>query len=381
MSLHSCSAHVRSVQSRFLGVLAVCLTFLAMGSGGRAPAGSVATATTLRAAAAQHHLLMGTAADSDLLSEPQYASILHSEYSVLEPESEMKFDEVHPSPDQYAFSGPDALVSFAERNSMKVRGHNLLWHEALPDWLLKPAQPWTPSALNKILSDHIATVAGHYRGKVFAWDAVNEPFNEDGSMRDSIWYNKPGIGYAGKGTKMVEKVLRWAHTADPNAKLFVNEFGAEVMNKKSDAVYRMAKDFVQRGVPLSGIGLQLHVDSGFSGQRKLTSLARNIQRLTQLGLEVQFTEVDVRLPNSNSANLGAQAKTYVGLLNVCLENPKCTLFQTWGFTDRHSWVPESSPGFGWALPFDENYRKKPAYTAMLKQLETPLHEIVQPSTR
>jgi endo-1,4-beta-xylanase len=333
-------------------------------------------AQTLRAMAAKHHLQMGAAASSSHLSQTPYASTLAREYSELEPADEMKFDAIHPEPDAYDFAGPDALVAFAQTNSMKVRGHTLIWHRALPSWILVrswmqaqngPSAPWTPKALNKILAEHIATLMSRYRGKIYAWDVVNEPFDEDGSMRSSIWYEKPGIGFAGEGTKYIEQALIWAHAADPDAKLFVNEFSAETMNKKSDAMYEMAKDFRSRGVPLNGIGLQLHLESDFNS---FDSLRRNIHRLAELGLEVQFTEVDVRLRDDSDSSLRAEAEIYKNLLESCLGEPACTLFQTWGFTDAYSWIPEAYPGFGWALPFDPVYRKKPAYDAMLKTLQS-----------
>lgn len=351
-----------------LFVLASGVAFLFLAHHGRGSSRPTGT-DTLRAAADRHHLLIGAAVDPDLLSDPNYASTLRTEYSVLEAENAMKFEPIHPEPDRYDFEPADKLVAFAEANGMKVRGHNLLWYRQVPGWVISPATPWTPAALNKVLADHIATVMGHYKGKVYAWDVVNEPFNDDGSMRSTIWYDKPGIGYAGQGVKMIEQTLRWAHAADPNAKLFVNEYGAEAMNAKSNAVYAMAKDFVKRGVPLSGIGLQLHVSTGFDQPGALDELNRNVKRLAALGLEVQFTEVDVDLQSGNAFSLGAEANTYKDLLKICLKQPQCTLFQTWGFTDKDSWISQSYPGHGWALPFDQNYGKKPAYHAMLKELE------------
>ena len=312
---------------------------------------------------------MGTAADSEFLSEPLYASTLAAEYSQLEPENEMKFGPIHPEPATYNYDGPDQLVAFAMAHDMKVRGHNLVWHEQVPDWVTSPEVPWTPATLSQVLADHIANVVGHYKGKVYAWDVVNEPFNDDGTMRSTVWYNPPGIGFAGEGTKTIEQALRWAHAADPDAKLFVNEYGAEVLNRKSDAVYAMAKDFVKRGVPLSGIGMQLHISTAFDQPGTLDALSRNIQRFAALGLEVQFTEVDVQLHDGGAVSLAAEANTYKDLLGACLHQPACTAFQTWGFTDKHSWIPDKYPGDGWALPFDQNYRKKPAYFAMLKELK------------
>jgi len=337
---------------------------------------------TLRGAAAKHDLLMGAAAYSTRLDEePIYAETLAREYSVLEPESELKFDPIHLQPSTYNFDGPDKLVAFALAHSMKVRGHTLVWHEQVPVWVLYPKTPWTPAALGQVLHDHIATVMGRYKGKIYAWDVVNEAFNDDGSMRSTVWYDKPGIGYAGEGTKTIEQALRWAHEADPQAKLFVNDYGAEILNRKSDAIYAMAKDFVARGVPLSGIGMQLHISPDFDDLENLASLRQNIRRLAALGLEVQFTELDVKLPNPSGFNLGAQADTYKDLLGICLTQPACTLFQTWGFTDRHSWIPAYSKGYGWALPFDENYQKKPAYNAMLKKLHAGGHTGPRPPAR
>jgi endo-1,4-beta-xylanase len=339
-------------------------------------------AQTLRDAAAKHDLLMGSAAHSKPLgAEPIYGATLAREYSVLEPESELKFDPIHLQPSTYNFEGPDKLVAFAQAHSMKVRGHTLVWHEQVPVWVLYPKVPWTPAALGKVLQDHIATVMGHYKGRIYAWDVVNEAFNDDGSMRSTVWYDKPGIGYAGQGTKTIEQALRWAHQADPSAKLFVNEYGAEVLNKKSDAIYAMAEDFVKRGVPLSGIGMQLHISPDFDQPENLASLRQNIRRLAALGLEVQFTELDVRLPSASGFNLGAQADTYKDLLGICLAEPACTLFQTWGFSDRHSWIPDYFKGFGWALPFDDNYQKKRAYAAMLKKLDSRGHAGPRPPVR
>jgi len=374
------AGRIESVQLFSLPRLAICgLVVAAVASPGckrESIAQTSDAAQTLRGTAEKHHLLMGAAVDSPCLWQDPYAATLAREYSVLEPANEMKFDSIHPKPESYDFVGPDALVAFAQTHSMKVRGHTLLWHRSIPDWISVtgwmhaqegPSAPWTPEALNKVLAEHIATVVGHFRGKVYAWDVVNEPFNDDGSMRSSIWYDKPGIGFAGQGTKYIEQALIWAHAADPGAKLFVNEYGAETLNQKSDAVYAMARDFLRRGVPLNGIGLQLHVGADFNS---FGPLRQNIHRLAELGLELHFTEVDVRLRDNSASSLRVEADIYKDLLDACLREPACTLFQTWGFTDRYSWIPEALPGYGWALPFDESYRKKPAYGAMLKKLQS-----------
>ncbi len=218
------------------------------------------------------------------------------------------------------------------------------------------------------LQDHITTVMGHYAGKVYAWDVVNEAFNDDGTMRDTIWYDQPGIGFAGMGTQYIELALGWAHAADPNAQLFYNDYNAEPMNVKSDAIYAMAQDFKNRGVPLDGVGFQLHIDLSFDDPTTLASFTSNLQRFAALGLNLHIPELDIRLSDSSAASFNAQAKLYGEIARICVQQPACKLFQTWGFTDKHSWIPGAFPGWGWALPWDANYQKKPAYFSIRNAL-------------
>jgi endo-1,4-beta-xylanase len=214
------------------------------------------------------------------------------------------------------------------------------------------------------LLDHITTVVNHFGSKVYAWDVVNEAFNDDGSMRDSIWYNQPGIGFAGSGTPYIEQALQWAHAANPNAKLFYNDYDAETINQKSDAIYAMAKDFKKRGVPLDGIGFQTHVTLNFDNPEKLASYAKNLKRFAKLGLDLHITEMDIRLNDSSTTSLNRQAKLYAEITELCLQQKHCKMLQTWGFTDKHSWIPGFFPGMDWGLMWDANYQKKPAYSAV-----------------
>jgi endo-1,4-beta-xylanase len=352
------SRHAASV------VLAFCLPVLEPGHAARVPV-TPPDASTLRQLGDARHILIGTAVMSRFLDEPNYPDILASEFSQLQAENEMKFGVIHPRPDTdphpYDFTGGDKLVAFSESHKMVVRGHTLVWHNNVPDWLKKGN--FTPQQLAKILEDHIATVVQHYQRKVYAWDVVNEAFNDDGTMRSTLWYDKPGIG-AGAGTKYIEQALGWARAADPAAKLFYNDYDAEVINPKSDAIYAMAKDFLRRGVPLDGIGFQTHVSLKFDDPEKIKSYRKNLERFAKLGLELQMTEIDVRLDDSSAASLTAQAKLYGEITRLCVEQPACKAWQIWGFTDKHSWIPGFYKGQGWALLWDENYQKKPAYEAV-----------------
>jgi endo-1,4-beta-xylanase len=204
-------------------------------------------------------------------------------------------------------------------------------------------------------------VVDHYRGKVFAWDVVNEAFDEGrntGKLRSTLWYDKPGIGLADKGYAYIESCFRWAHAADPDALLFYNDVEAEAMNAKSDAIYAMVKDFRSRGVPIDGVGLQMHLSNLHP---HVASISENIGRLTALGLKVHITELDVSLPvdangNASTADLQSQGDVYRQIASACLSHAGCTAIQTWGFTDKYSWIPWfTKHARGAALPFDREY--------------------------
>lgn len=325
-----------------------------------------AQAQPLREAAKERGIRIGAAAASGYLNERDYTDALAGEFNQLQPENDLKWATVHPGRTAYNFKPADALVDFAQAHDMAVRGHTLLWHQSNPSWLEKGS--WTSAELSEILSDHIRTVVSHYAGKLYGWDVVNEAFNDDGTLRESIWYNKPGIDLSGTG--YIEQAFRWARAADAKALLFYNDYGAEGLNAKSDAVYRMVRDFRARGVPIDGVGLQAHfTKSGVS----LSALESNIARLTALGLQVQITELDVRLPvngagRASDADLAVQAKLYGDLTRVCLKFALCTAVQTWGLTDKHSWIPGFFPGFGAGLPLDASYNRKPAHAAMRESL-------------
>ena len=331
-----------------------------------------AFAQTLREAAMPSGVLVGAAARPDQLSEPAYAATLAREFNMLEPEDVMKWETIHPAAETYDFSQGDRLVAFAISHQMKVRGHTLTWHQQNPSWLVDGRH--SPDELARILEQHIKTVVGHYRGKVFAWDVVNEAFDErvPGKLRSTLWYDQPGIGGAGKGSAYIEDCFRWARAADPDALLFYNDVEAEVMNAKSDAIYAMVKDFRRRGVPIDGVGFQMHLANLHPD---VASIGENIGRFTTLGVKVHITEMDVSLPldadrNARPADLQLQADVYGQIASACLAHAGCTAIQTWGFTDKYSWIgSHSKHSQGAALLFDREYRPKPAYEALRKALE------------
>ena len=325
---------------------------------------------TLRVTAEKSGMLIGTAVRPSLLLEPSYSATLAREFNLVEPEDAMKWWVVRHDR-SFDFRQGDEVVQFAQAHGMNVRGHCLVWDHDNPKWLTEASL--SPAQLSGVLHEHITTEMKHYAGVVFAWDVVNEALNEKGETKDSIWYNRPGIGMSGKGTAYVAQAFWWAHEADPQALLFYNEAEAEGLNAKSDAVYAMVKDFKRHGVPIDGVGLQLHI-SGTDYDTE--ALGRNIGRLTDLGLQVHITELDVSLPLFGGsvpleAYLQNQADLYGRIVTTCLAHRGCTAIQTWGFTDEWSWIGSHSHGArGAALLFDKSYRPKPAYDAVLGALRS-----------
>src|SRR6266436_8337096 len=198
---------------------------------------------SLRSLAQARGMYIGTVVNVDALqSEEQYRGVLAREFNIMTPEVSLKFDATEPELNHYDFDGGDTIVAFAKAHNMQVRGHTLVWYRALPSWLT--AGNFSRSELMDILRQHIFTEVSHYRGQVNIWDVVNEAVNNDGTLRDSIWLG-------GIGPQYLDLAFRWAHEANPQARLFYNDYGGEGLGPKSDAIYALLKSLLQRGVPIN----------------------------------------------------------------------------------------------------------------------------------
>jgi endo-1,4-beta-xylanase len=324
------------------------------------------TGSALRDLAAPSGLLMGAAADASLLPLTAYSQALGREYGIIVPENDLKFAETEPVPHQFSFCAGDRLLAFAQANGIKMRGHNLVWGVYNPAWLTSGS--YTPAQASLILQEHINAVVGHYKGQLADWDVVNEAISDSPpyGLKASYWLTQLGNNY-------MDTAFQWAHAADPNAKLFYNDYGGEGLGGKSDGIYNYVKGMLSRGVPIHGVGLQMHVTPGNVPSQ--ANIAANMARLAALGLEVHVSEMDVKLPvdsngTASAADLAAQATTYQNVFAACQAAPNCTEFLTWGFTDSHSWIPSTYPGYGAALLLDANYQPKPAYAALSGDLRS-----------
>jgi GH35 family endo-1,4-beta-xylanase len=323
--------------------------------------------TPLRDLAALKGKNIGTAVGSAFYdgSDSAYKDTIKREFNMVVCENEMKFDATEPQQNVFDFTKPDQLVAFAEQNGMAVRGHNLVWQGALPDWLLNGK--WTRDTLLAVMKNHITQVVTHFKGRIKEWDVVNEFLDETQSdgLRKSIWRNIIGPDY-------IDYAFKYAREADPNALLFYNDYGIQNSEiSTSNLAYNIVKKMVARGVPIDGVGFQMHCyfnmyDDTYAG------IDKNVKRYAELGLKVSITEMDDRLEKPIIPDdYIKQAEVFRGMMNICLSNPNLTSFMMWGFTDKYSWIPETYPNYDNGTIFDRNYNPKPAYFALYDSLIRP----------
>ncbi|WP_304454963.1 endo-1,4-beta-xylanase [Nocardiopsis sp. YSL2] len=336
----------------------MCATALLAFTGPWADGGPPTGSGDLPVLARANGVDLGVAVAVDpLLGDGGYRDVVGGHYTSVTAENTMKWDHVQPERGVFDWSGPDAMVDFAEAHGMNARGHTLLWHNQQPEWLSRGE--WTSAELRGVLREHMEALMGRYQGRIGAWDVINEPF-EDGEpfLRENLWHQVLGEDY-------IAEALRMAHEVDPGARLYINEFNIEGGGAKTDALYALAADLLDRGVPLHGIGFQGHFVHG----QVPGNLAETMNRFTDLGLEVTVTELDVRIaePVSEQA-VRDQREEFRHVVAACLEVPDCRGVTVWGVSDAHSWIPEWFPGYDAATPFDEDYSPKPALWGMVDAL-------------
>lgn len=315
---------------------------------------------------------MGAAIDVSLLqNNTAYKNILLQQHSSITTENTLKWPAVHPLQTVFDFSGGDFVQNFCAANGKRMHGHCLIWYQSNPAWL--NSFSGDSLAWETLFKTHIQTVVAHYKGKATGWDVVNEAFyDEDGSLRvndintgDSfddgcIWARHLGRGY-------LERAFIYAHEADTSALLFYNDYGQEWNDKKTDSIIAMVNDFKARGVPIHGLGIQMHTDINASEN----GITKAIQKLTATGLLIHISELDVSLNPSNSATLSftaalaqQQANRYAFIVDQYKALVPATQqygITTWNVTDRDSWIRSFFSRNDWPLLFDDNYARKPAY--------------------
>jgi endo-1,4-beta-xylanase len=302
-----------------------------------------AASSTLGAAAADSGRYFGTAVPAGKLGDSTYSTILDREFNMITPENEMKWDTIEPSRGNFNFGPADQIVNHANAHGQRMRGHTTVWYQQLPGWVSSIRDANT---LRSVMNNHITTEMNHFKGKIYAWDVVNEAFADNGSgqQRSSVFHDVLGNGF-------IEEAFRTARAADPAAKLCYNDYNIENWNDaKTQGVYNMVRDFKTRGVPIDCVGLQSHFGAGGPPSSFQTTLSN----FAALGVDVQITELDIAQASSTA---------YANTVRACMNVARCTGITVWGIRDSDSWRTGENP-----LLFDNNGNKKPAYDASLTAL-------------
>lgn len=315
---------------------------------------------SLRRLAAGSGLEIGACTTATDISDESYATLLATEFNRLALENDLKWATVHPHQDTYEFEPADTLVAFADRHDMAVTGHALVWHIDNPDWLTQ--QSWSSTALAAELRSHIHTLTERYAGRIDTWDVVNEPIDDTGNLRETLWLETLGPEY-------IADAFRWA-AATTDADLFYNDYHLPVNDEKQDRVYRLLANLLDHDVPIDGIGLQLHC---LDSHPTPTQIRDTINRFQTLDLEVRITELDVAYPIEDQPDdlETAHADYYEQTVAACFDAGVDSI-TLWGVTDDRSWLTSwrDYPDHYTQQPllFDNTYTKKESYDAVARVL-------------
>lgn len=305
---------------------------------------------------------IGAALNVGLLkNNSNYRNLVIKEFNSITAENVMKMNSLRPSATTYNFTDADYLVDFARANGKRVHGHTLNWYKSLPDWVNNfngNTAEW-----ENLLKTHIESVVGRYRGKVSSWDVVNEALEDNGSYRNSIWVQKLGVGY-------IERAFQYARNADPDALLFYNDYGHEYSATKRAAIIKLVTDLKAKGVPIDGIGLQMHTRYNQTD----ANLAAAINTAAATGLRIHISELDIALNPDNNQSLSyttalgeLQAAKYKFIVKTFNAIPREQQYglTTWNVTDADSWIPSNYNRPDWPMPFNNLYQRKAAYQGIL----------------
>ena len=321
----------------------------------------------------QDYFPMGVAVSPRALQDSAQAALITTQFKSMTPENVMKMGPLHPEQNRYNWEPADEIIAFAEANNMIVRGHNLIWHQQYPDWFFKDADG------NQIIKDtlyarmkkHITDVVSRYKGKIYAWDVVNEAVSDD----STTVYREESPFYKIAGEEYLAKAFEYAHEADPDVKLFYNDYNA-VRPEKRERIYKLVKKLVDAGVPIDGVGIQGHW-SIFEPTE--AELQKAITQYSSLGLDVQVTELDISLYKWEKESREKRADEqddftpeleqkqidqYDMVFKVFRENKGTLTGVTfWNISDKNTWL-DGYPVPGrknYPLLFDQNLKPKKAF--------------------
>ena len=309
---------------------------------------------------------VGVALQARHLTSRNHTRVAEHVFSSLTAEYEMKMEPLFTGPNTFAWDGADALVNYAEAQGMQVHGHTLVWHQTAPAWLENFSGD--DAAFEDIVRTYITTVVQRYRDTVVSWDVVNEAFdNGTGALRNSVFRRRMGPDY-------LARLFQYARAADPDVLLFYNDYGTIWDAQKRAAMLTMIDDFQARGIPIDGVGLQVHITYNWP---PLSDIEATMAALVQRGLKIHLSELDVRvnpdgdLTTLTAARSQAQKARVKALVQAFDALPPENRFAItlWGLRDPESWLIDFWGHPEWPLLFDAGFRPKPAYVGFLEALQ------------
>ncbi|MBT5922295.1 MAG: glycosyl hydrolase family 10 [Cellvibrionales bacterium] len=313
---------------------------------------------------------------NDLKRDHNAAALQQYHFDSFTTGLDMKMNKVMPTREGYNWKVIDEVVAYTQRHDQRLFGHNLIWHASTPQWVVQKAQQ-DPQWLDGFMKAYIHNYVGRYKGIVHGWDVVNEGLVTKGAgyRTDSIWYQTMGKRY-------IEKAFQYAHEADPDAILFYNDFNTERDMQKFDTMMTMVEDFLKRGIPISGIGFQMHIRMDIPN----TVIASTLERAAATGLQIHLSEVDIIFNTHDDSRGGgienyktltndmklAQQKKYQELVQMYRDIvPKEQQYGItfWGFNDRDSWIRRFFKMNDWPTIYDDDLKPKPAFFGFLEGLK------------
>ncbi|MDQ2972894.1 MAG: endo-1,4-beta-xylanase [bacterium] len=326
------------------------------------PNPSVLPEPTLKQLASERGIILGNFAIRNHLNNKNYTDILTGQFELALADNTPNWyftdGGLRPSRSEYNWQQMDEVVDFALANNMSIEAHHYLWGEQkwLPDWLKNGN--YSQQELSQIMQEHIETVGKRYSGRIKQWTVVNEAFTRDQHLYDlRDWWadNTGGLGY-------IDNAFIWARQADPNSKLILNDFNNEAINDTSNAMYDYIKGALSRGVPIDGIGMQMHIDGTHPPTKD--EVISNMKRFAALGVGVYVTEFDVNMADVKANNADKdriQENIYYEMMRACIESKVCSSFAFLGIYDGETWYNHIGLKDPRPLMFDDRFQIKPAY--------------------
>ena len=296
---------------------------------------------------------------------PNYEEIVRTQFNSATAENIMKPTYLHPAPNVFYWEEADRLAEYCRANSLRLHGHTLIWHQQLPSWMY--SFQGSKADWENLLKEHITQIVGHFKGKVASWDVVNEAFNDDGTLRNSIW--KQNIG-----TTYIEKAFTYAREADPNALLFYNDYSIAINPVKRAAILTYCNQLKAKGIPIDGIGLQMHIFNGFPENVEISQafddIWKNDYRVHISELDISMNPLSANMEIAPEKELKRQAEKYFYVFKAYNRIPDQYKFgiTVWGVGDGDSWIRYYYNRDDYPLLFDDDYLPKPAFCKLISDL-------------